>query len=482
MKKSVSNNYIYNLIFQLISILFPIISTPYLARTLGAEKIGIFTYTLSVVTYFALFTSLGINIYGQREIAYVQDNKEKRSQIFNNLFFIKLCVTSFVLILYMIFVFFVKEYKIIYLVWIAEIIGYFFDISWFFQGIEQFRKIVFRNLIIKIINLICIFVFIKTKEDLTKYVIIYSVSSLLGNLSLWVYIPKFIHFNFTIMNKKNLIKYFKILLIFFIPQIATKIYTLLDKVMIGLLQNSKNEVGYYEQSYKIILLCLTIITSLGTVIMPRIANYFSKKEYQSIDNLIEKSFSFVFMLGLPICIGLIFCSKYLIPIYLGKEFEQSIILLKILSPLIVIVGLSNITGIQLLIPLKKQKEYNISVVCGAIINVFLNALLILNFGAIGASISTIISEIAILIIQLSYVKNIINIKKSIFLIKKYLLSILILVCVCLIIDNIEIQNNFFHLFLLCVFGSGFYFLSLIMMREPIIMNLLNKVKKNINKV
>ena len=486
MKKSVANNYIYNLIFQLLSIIFPIITTPYLARILGAEKIGIFAYTLSISTYFALFTSLGINIYGQREIAYSQDDKKKVSRIFNNLFFIKLNITIIVLILYFLFIFFTKEYKLIYVFWCIELLSYFFDISWFFQGIEQFKKIVFRNLLIKIINIICIFLFIKTKNDLLLYIIIYSFASLAGSLSLWLYLPKYIDFKYTILNIKEFFKYLKILLIFFIPQIATKIYTLLDKVMIGVLVGDKNEVGYYEQSYKIILLTLTIITSLGTVIMPRVANYFSQQKYKNIDRIIDKSFSFVFMLGVPMCIGLIFSAKYLIPLYLGNGFERSITLLMALSPIIIIVGLSNITGIQILIPLKKQKEYNISVVFGAIFNIILNLILIMKYGAIGATVSTIISELSILFIQLYFVRAIIDVKKHLLIIKKYIIPSIILIIVCFLIDSLSISNYTLHLLLLIIAGFFSYFCSLILCKNSLIIEYLYKIlffikKKQIQK-
>ena len=461
MKKSVTQNYIYNLMFQILTVIFPIITTPYLARILGAEQIGIFSYTFSIVTYFVLFSSLGINLYGQREVAYVQDDKEKRSKVFFELICVRIVTTTIALIIFLTFAMLIKEYKIYYYLWTLELVASLFDISWYFQGIEQFKKIIFRNLIVKILSFISIFLFVKNSNDLNIYILIYALTTFIGNISLWFYLPNSIDFKLTTMKNFHKIgMHIKSLVILFVPQIATKVYTVLDKTMIGTIVIDKIEVGYYEQSQKIVYLLLTILTSLGTVLMPRIASYFSQNNKE-----IYKSYNFVFMIGLPLMFGSILSSKYLIPIYLGSEYEKSILLMQILSPIILFVGLSNVSGIQLLIPLKRQKQYNYSIIAGAIVNFILNIFFIKYLSSVGAAITTVTAEFIILIIQLVSIKDIINIKKVFKNSINYWIASIGMLVFCYISINLLNLNNYIMLILLGTFGVSSYFLLLLLLRD-----------------
>ena len=273
MSKSIKKNYLYNLIYQSLILIVPLITTPYLSRVLGAEAIGIYSYTISITTYFVLFGSLGIALYGQREIAYVQDDKEKRSTVFIEILLMRFITLGISMLIF--YLSFVKQgqYSTYYKILILEIISNSIDISWFFQGIEEFKKTVVRNAIVKIISVICIFIFVKNTNDLLKYFIIYVLSTFLGNLSLWMYLPKYIEK----VNLKNIkiFKHLKPAIALFIPQIAVQIYTVLDKTMIGAIVDDKAEVGFYEQSQKIVKLLLAIATSLGTVMSPRMASTFA---------------------------------------------------------------------------------------------------------------------------------------------------------------------------------------------------------------
>lgn len=192
MKKSVTKNYIYNLIYQILVLILPLITAPYISRVLGAENIGIYSYTLSISAYFILFGSLGIALYGQREIAYKQKSRYKRSRAFWEILILR-TITMAISLLIFYFTFATStQYQIYYKILMLEIVGNCFDISWFFQGMEDFKKTVTRNTIVKLISIICIFSFVKTREDLPIYFIIYVLSILIGNLSLWVYLPKFV--------------------------------------------------------------------------------------------------------------------------------------------------------------------------------------------------------------------------------------------------------------------------------------------------
>ena len=191
-KKSITKNYIFNLVYQLLLIIMPIITTPYLSRVLGAENIGIYSYTLSITTYFILIGSLGVSLYGQREIAYLQDKAYERSKTFIEIFIMKLLALSVSLIIFYFTFCLNGDYSLYYKILILEIIANIIDISWFFQGLEEFKKTVSRNIIVKLISVLLIFILVKSSNDLSKYFAIYVLSTFLGNFSMWIYLPKYL--------------------------------------------------------------------------------------------------------------------------------------------------------------------------------------------------------------------------------------------------------------------------------------------------
>ena len=192
MKKSITKNYIYNLIYQVVVLILPLITAPYISRVLGAENIGIYSYTISIVTYFILFGSLGIAIYGQREIAYLQGKPGEYSKTFWEIVMLRfLTISISVLIFYFVFAQ-QGQYAVYYRILLLELFATCLDISWFFQGLEEFKKTVIRNTVVKIISIICIFTFVKTSNDLLKYFLIYVFSTTIGNISLWLYLPKYL--------------------------------------------------------------------------------------------------------------------------------------------------------------------------------------------------------------------------------------------------------------------------------------------------
>lgn len=393
--KSVKRNYIYNVLYQMLVVILPVITTPYLARRLGAEGIGTYGYTISMATYFILFGSLGINMYGQREIAYNQDDKEKRSKVFFELFIFK-CLTMLVsTIVFFIFFCINREYSIYYKILLIELFANMIDISWFYQGMEEFKKTVIRNTIVKVIGLACIFIFIKQPSDLYKYILLYVGCNLLGNLTLWFDIDKYL-----VKPKKiNIFKQFPMIIALFIPQIAIQVYTLLDKTMLGRLTHNMTQVGNYEESQKIIKTILVFVTALGTVVSSRISKTASDGDHEKVVDYLKKSYNFVWFLGFPLMTGLIATAKTIVPWFLGKEFNDSIVLIMIGAVLIMAIGLNNVSGVQYLIPVKKQNLFTKSVIIGAVFNFCMNFVLIPKFGAVGAIVSSVLAEILIIIVQ-----------------------------------------------------------------------------------
>ena len=286
MKKSIAKNYIYNLIYQMLTILLPLVTTPYLSRVLGAENIGIYGYTISIVTYFILFGTLGVSMYGQREIAYKQSDKAARSKAFWEIIILRTITLSISILLFYLIYGRTGEYAIYYRILIIQLVANLFDISWLFQGIEEFDKTVVRNLIVKLLSLVLIFVVIKTPEDLWKYFAIYVGAELLGNMTLWLYLPKYLEkIN---LEKIELKKHIKPIMALFVPQIAIQIYTVLDKTMIGKLTGNMVEVGYYEQAQKIVKAALTVIAALQTVMNSRIAYAYASKNEKEVKGSVRR--------------------------------------------------------------------------------------------------------------------------------------------------------------------------------------------------
>lgn len=475
-KKSVKKNYIYNLIYQILVMIIPLITTPYLSRVLGAENIGIYSYTLSITTYFILFGSLGVAMYGQREIAYVQDDKDKRSKAFYEIFIMRI-ITLFISLIIFYITFCIKgEYNVYYKILILEIIANAIDISWYFQGLEEFKKTVIRNTIVKLISVVCIFVLVKNNNDLNKYFAIYVLSNVIGNLSLWLYIPKYT--SKVKLNELKVIRHLKPTIILFIPQVATQIYTVLDKTMIGAIIADKSEVGYYEQAQKIIKLLMTIATSLGTVMMPRIAATYSKGNKEKVREYMNTSFSFIMLLAFPLMFGIISVANKFVPLFYGNGYEKVIPIMCIISPIIIFIGLSNVTGTQYLLPTKQQNKYTISVVMGAVVNFILNIILIKKYASIGASIATVVAEFCVTLSQFILIRKNIKFKEVIPIIYKYIIASIVMFIASMVVGCC-ITNNILSIFIQILVSVIIYLGVLIIMKDKMIDEGINIVKKKI---
>ena len=427
-KKSIAKNYIYNMIYQVLILVLPLITTPYLSRVLGPEGIGIYGYTYSIVTYFILFGSLGVAMYGQREIAYAQENVEARKKVFIEIIIFRFLSIMLASIAYFFLFMNGKEYQIYYQILLIELIAAAFDICWFFQGMEEFKRTVTRNVLVRICSVSLVFIFVKTKEDLAKFTLIYSLADLIGNLSLWIYVPKYI--KGAKVKNINVLKHLPQIILLFIPQIANQIYKILDTTMIGTLVENKAETGYYEQGQKVIRLLLTVVTSLGVVMVPRMASTYASGDNEKIKNYMKMSFKFVFFLAFPIMFGIMSISKAFVPVFFGTGYDKVVILINVISPILILMGMGNVLGTQYLLPTKKQKEYTISVAIGLGVNFVLNYFLIRKYASIGASIATVLSELVIVIIQFQYIKKDISFKNLLEMAWKYFLSGVIMFIAC----------------------------------------------------
>ena len=473
-KKSITKNYIYNLVYQILIIIVPLITTPYLSRVLGAENIGIYSYTLSITTYFILLGTLGVNTYGQREIAYVRDDKKLTTKTFVEILIMRAITLTISMIIFYFTFARNGEYSVYYKILLLEMIANIVDISWFFQGQEEFKKTVVRNTVVKLISVICIFAFVKTQEDLSKYFFIYVLSTLFGNLSLWLYLPKYM-----IKIKKKDIKIWRHLkpaISLFIPQVAVQIYTVLDRTMIGAIVENKSEVGFYEQAQKIIKLLITIATALGTVMVPRMANTFANGEKDKVREYMNKSFKFVLLLVFPLMLGIISIVNKFVPIFYGEGYEKVIYLIVVISPIILAIGLSNVIGTQYLLPTKQQRKYTISVVVGAIVNFVLNMIFIHLWQSIGASIATVIAEFTVTGIQFYLVRKELKLMDILKMAKKYCIAGIIMFSISIML-GILIKDNLLSIIIQIGVSIFVYLGLLVVMKDELVFEGIDKVKK-----
>lgn len=472
MKKSIAKNYIYNLIYQMLTIVLPLITTPYLSRVLGAENIGIYGYTLSIVTYFVLFGTLGIAMYGQREIAYVQNNQTKQSKTFWEIVITRFITLTIASVTFYITFCIRGEYTTYYTILLLELLANALDISWYYQGIEDFGKTVIRNLVVKILSLVCIFVFVKTQADLWKYMLIYVLANALGNATMWLYLPKMLQkISLKTLEFK---KHIKPVLSLFVPQIATQIYVVLDKTMIGNITNNMSDVGFYEQAQKIVKTAMLVVTALGTVMNSRIANAFAENKKEDVKKYLMQAFNIVWMLGIPITLGIMAVSSNLVPWFYGEGYEPVIQLLIATSPILLAIGLNNVTGIQYLIQTKQQKNYTISVTIGAIVNVIFNFILINLIGTVGAAISSVLAEFTILGVHFIYMRKDIKILDVLKLSIKYLISGLIMYVIVLNISKL-ISPSILNTFILIAIGAIIYFVILLILKDKFLNDIINQV-------
>lgn len=481
MNSKIKSNAIFNLIYQLTVIIIPLITTPYISRVLGVDNIGTYSYTLSIVSYFTLFAAFGLNSYGQRETARFLDDKNKISKLFWELICNRFLTTFMVLIVYLILTFTVLEanFKSYYLIMTMNILAISFDITWFFQGIENFKTIAIRNMAIKLLSAICVFIFVKNSDDLLLYFIINSIALLLSALSVWVLVPKYV--NKAKIHFKQVIFHFKGSLVYFIPTIAIQIYTILDKSMIQWITGSVSQNGIYDQAEKIVKVGITLIQFLNVIMTSRMSFLYQNKRFEEAKTLCDKSYRFLSLLMFPLCLGCILIAPNLIPLYLGEGYEGSILLMQIFSPLIIFIGLSGFVGSHYMTPIGKQNISNIALIIGACINFILNTFLIKLYGANGAAIASIIAECFIAIAYIFNARKFINPKNYLIVSYKHIIAAAIMFIGTYFISGLiqfpSLNANTLNLVMILikvVLGASIYFISLLILVDKTLLKYLNK--------
>lgn len=388
------------MIYEVFILLLPFFTSPYIARVIGANGLGLYSYSYAVANYFVLFAMLGLKNHGNRIIAKARENKEELNNAFSNLLAIHIIVSVLVCIAYVVYLF-VAEDKIYAIIQSAFVLSSLFDISWFYFGIEKFKLTVTRNSIIKILTVACVFAFVRNSNDLWIYCTIMSVGMFVSQLALWVPLKKYVTLVKPQWNQMS--PHIKPMLILFIPTIAVSLYKYMDKIMIGSM-NTKIQLGYYENAEKVINILMTVITSFGTVMLPKMSNLVVKKSKEAL-KYINMSMDFINCLAFGLAFGLAGVGSVFSVVFWGDDFETSGYIIMGLAVTVPFIAFANVIRTQYLIPNSRDKEYVSSVCIGGVINLIINTLLITKYGAMGAMIGTVSAEASVCIVQAFVVRK-----------------------------------------------------------------------------
>lgn len=472
---SLKFNIILSSIHQLLTLFLPLVTAPYVSRVLGAEGTGIFSYTSSIQAYFTLFAALGTGVYGVREIARKRNNKRQYSTLFWEIELLTVLTSSVAIILWFLWAIFSKEFQLIYLILTLNLFAVLFDISWFYTGLEQFVYTIGLNALFKIFGTIAIFTFIKEPSDLNTYIFIIASTSLLSSISLWIYLPKILVK--VSLNTLSLKGHLKQTLIYFVPTIATSIYTVLDKTMIGVITQNANENGYYEQATKIINILKSItFTALNSVLGARIAYLFSEKKYDEIKSRIALSLDFIFFIGMAFFFGLLSVSETFVPIFFGQGYDQVIYLLYVFSPIVVIIGVSNCLGSQYYTPAGLRSQSAKYIIIGSVFNLLLNLVFIPVFRSKGAVISSVLAESLITFLYVKNSNGYVDFKQLASYFNPRFIAGFIMYLIILFIKQ-YLPNDLLGLLIQVLIGGMTYFMITYLQKDNILQILKAKISK-----
>jgi O-antigen/teichoic acid export membrane protein len=470
----IARNYIYNILYQLLVLVAPILTAPYLARVLGAELLGVANYVVTVAGVFTTIGLLGVQNYAIREIAYVRDEPEKLKQTFYEIVWLRLFLGIVTLAIYIPYIW-LSSYPDLMLIELMYVIAVFIDPCWFYIGMEDMGKAVARNFFAKAANIIGIFLLVKTQQDYVKYVFLLSFMTLLASLLATPPLRKYIKSGPPKVSLKSLKRHLKGSLQLFWPQVATLVYLSVDKIMLEHFVSS-SAVAYYDQAEKIVKIPLTFITVLSTVMMPRLASQFSNGNNDQVKSYLSKTIQFSSMLAYPMMFGVAGVAATLIPWYLGDEFIPVIMAIWVLSPLIMLNSMVGISGDQYLVATKQTHILTMSYVAAAIVNVIIDAVLIPKVGVVGAAVGTIAAYGVSLLVQYRTLLNQLNLKKDIMNATGYLLKAVPMMIVVIAISRV-MAATWITTAVQVVVGVAVYGGTLFLLKDPLLYELAEKAQK-----
>lgn len=407
--KSLAKNSIYNIIYKFFMIGFPLVSSIYVSRVLMPSGVGKVAYAQNVVSYFVAFSGLGVSTYGVREIGKIQQDKKKYSKVFAELFLIVFTTTLFCSFVYYFCIIAFNPFgnKLLYAVAGLQLLLGAFNVDWFYQGIEEYRYITSRSIVMKLLSLLFMFLSVRNKEDIIPYALMSSIALAGNNIVNIIHIRKYI--DFYKLNKLNFKRHIYPLIVLFSTTIAVELYTKLDITMLGIL-SADVHVGYYNYATRITTIVVTLATSVSTVLLPRFSYYKENGKIEELNDTIKFVHKGILTITIPAAIGLSIFARDIICFLFGESFEPASMTVRILAVLIVIKSIGNLYGTQILVSFGAEKFLFFSTLFGAVSNVIMNAFLIPMFEESGAAIASVISELIVCMVQIFLSKRFVDVK------------------------------------------------------------------------
>ena len=420
MSRSIGKNFAWNAAYQLLLILTPLLTTPYLSRVLGPEQVGVYSYTYSVAAYFAMFGILGMAQHGVRAIAQAGSDRARRSRVFWSAWASQLCVAVPVTIMYAVYVCFDSVGGVVVgAVWALQVLSSVIDVSWLYFGVEEFRLPTLRSFATKLAGVAAIFLFVRGPQDLWIYCLSISGATFLNAVLLLPFLRRYV--DFAMPSWGDVKAHFAPNLRLFAPVVAISVYTSLDKIMLGQISGME-QAGFYEYSEKLSKMPLALVTAMGTVMLPRMTAELSEGKEGDALALLGKSLCLMEAVAMCMAFGIAAIAPEFAVVFLGQGYEQCMYIMPVVAIVIPIISASNVIGVQYMLPRCSDVAYTLSVCAGAVMNVALNLALLPHLGAMGAAISTVAAEVAVLAVQCWVVRKDLPLAKYAVAVAPFLLT------------------------------------------------------------
>lgn len=474
--KSLAKNSAFNAVYTILNLLFPLITSVYVARVLLPEGVGKVAYAQSVVSYFVILASLGLPNYGLREIARIRENQEKKNRLFSELLIVNSISTTIALAAFFILTITVPGFSNqmpLFLACGALIFLNYFNIDWFYQGEEEYVYIVCRSIIIKVLSILALFLFVKQSSDYVVYAWISSLA-LGGN-----YIFNILHSRqYVQITFKNIdIKpHIKPIIVMAAGVLLSSIYGKIDTTMLGIMSGDR-ETGLYTNGLKIIDMVITTSTAITAVFMPRLSYYYLNDK-EEFTKLIKSGNNILSFITFPLAIGLFVVAPKAVVLLFGPEFMGSASIIRVLCILIVIKGFGNLLCFQLVMCTGNEKERIPATFFGSLSNVIMNAIFIPIAAGVGAAIASVMSETIVNGYQLIKMKKIVDIRFDIKIVFKSVFSAVLMGVACCLVGSIE-TNLLLSTIITVVSGIVVYIISNILLKNEMAFQILTMIRKKI---
>lgn len=418
MKKSLVESSLYNILYKLITALYPLISATYVSHIIGSEKIGTIAYAQNIVSYFVILAALGLPTYGTREIAKRANDLQQRSGLFYELAAINVISTTAALLFYGALVLGVARFHtnpVLYCIAGLQIFLNYFNVDWFYQGLEEYKYISLRNIFVKIAALVFLVSLIRTKEDYLYYALIHCLAIAGNNILNVIRIPRYLQ---RPRCGLRIQQHFKPILVLLIVSIAVEIYVMIDTTMLGIFCNDRI-VGCYSNAMKLTRMVNTMTAAICAVMLPRLSLIYSENNLEEFNKLVNTGLKMMLLFAVPAMVGILLLSEEIIYVFFGETFSEAVPILRVLSLMIPVFVCNSLLGGQVLVTTNKEKKYAVSVTTASVINVTLNSLFIPRYGATSAAVASLISEVVVLALYVYFSRDVIQIRLPV----RYIVSI-----------------------------------------------------------